>query len=183
MLQENQKAVSIACCYNFVIVLAVNGRVYASKKEPTLLFTEIPELKDIDIVSISGVSKHCFAVSRDGQVFVRGDDFIHSGCLGLGKDVTSPEEFKEIKALNKYKIVKAYAGTNHSLFQTQDGILLGCGDNRFGQLMLSIGPCKEKTYKPIETNVTDATFCIAGDYNTAVFRNLVPSMTPNREIK
>lgn len=180
LLPENEKAVSVVCCYNFVFVLSARGRVFISKSEPDLVFSEIPEFKDKKIVSISGIFQHCLAVTDDGKVFVRGGDLSNNGYLGLGKNIKSPDKFKEIKSLNKYKIVAVYAGTNHSLFQTEDGLILGCGDNTYGQLLLSSGPCRQKTYRPVETIVTSAKFCIVGDCSTVIFKNYEPPMNPNK---
>lgn len=182
-LPGNEKAVSVVCCYDFVIVLGISGRVYESKKDQILLFTEIPELKGKGIKSISGIYQHCFAVSNDGKVYVRGKDADNSGCLCLGKNAKSPDKFKEVKELSKYNIEEAYAGTNHSLFKTSDGKLLGCGDNRYGQILLASGPCKEKIYKPVETIVTNASYCVLGDCKTVIFKDCEPRMNPNREIK
>lgn len=182
LLPENQKAVNIACCYNFVIVLSVSGRVYQSKKEPILLFEEVPELIGIKIKSISGVNQYCFAVSDDGKVYVKGNDMFNYGLLGLGKNIKSTEEFKEITSLSKYIIEDAYAGASHSLFRTKDGIVLGCGDNTYGQLLLSSGPCKEKIFKPSKSIIENAAFCVLGDCSTIIFKNFKPPMNPNKGI-
>ena len=44
--------------------------------------------------------------------------------LGIGKGTDDVSEFVEISSLKKYKIKHAYAGFNHSLFQTEDGKVL-----------------------------------------------------------
>lgn len=183
LLPENEKAVNIVCCYKFVIVLSISGRVYESKKEPILLFREIPELIGKKIISISGIYQHCFALSSDGIVYVRGDDAFDNGCLGLGKGTKSTDEFKEVTLLKKYIIDEVYAGSSHSLFRTKDGSILGCGDNTYGQILLSSGPCKEKIYKPTETIITKADSCVLGNYSTIIFKNFQPPMNPNLGIK
>lgn len=72
-LPFNEKAVIVTCCDGFVVSLSSNGRVFKSKSYITPSFEEVSELKGIEIHSISGFYHHCFAVSKDGRVFVCGE--------------------------------------------------------------------------------------------------------------
>lgn len=141
-------------------------------------FNEVSELKGIEIICISGINEHCLAVSKDGKVFCRG--YNNFGQLGLGKDIQKLTEFKEIQSLSKYKIVAAYAGSFHSLFQTEDGRILACGYNRAGELLMA--PCDYNIYEPILTNVSNASFFIAGNCSTGIFKNYIPPFCPNKRI-
>lgn len=181
LLPSHEKAVNVACLSDFVIALDVNGKVFISKSEPTLSFKEISELNDKEIFYISGICCHCFAVSKDGKVFVYGKDYNNDGRLGLSKKRSS-DKFIEIKSLRKYKICAAYAGVYHSLFQTQEGKLLACGNNEYGQLLLNSGLRKEKIYEPVETSSTNVSFCITGRHSTVIFKNREPPMSPNKQI-
>lgn len=70
----------------------------------------------------------------------------------------------------RYKIRSVSAGFNHSLFVTQEGKVLSCGENFRGELLLSSVPKDERVYTPTETTITsDAAFCIAGGYLSVVF--------------
>jgi len=89
-------------------------------------------LKDVNVVSVSSgpCSVHMFAVTDDGAVWGWGRN--EKGQLGLGdtKDRKCPTLVKDISG---HKVVKAVTGKNHSLFLTDEGKVLACGDNRFGQ--------------------------------------------------
>lgn len=87
--------------------------------------------------------------------------------------------FAEILSLKKYRINHAYAACNYSLFQTADGKILVCGNNSYGELLLP-NPTKEFVFGPRESGIKDATFCIAGNYATAVFIGCDPLKSPNR---
>lgn len=99
-------------CYrsNTRYCLGSSGQVFKSAKRDKLIFKEVPELKSIEIVSISGKHNHCFAVSKQGKVFVHGVDSSNLGYLGLGNNIIETTKFVEILSLNKYKICQAYTG-------------------------------------------------------------------------
>ncbi|KAK8889036.1 hypothetical protein M9Y10_033779 [Tritrichomonas musculus] len=143
-------------------------------------FRRIKSLDGKKIVEISGTYGHCLAVSEDGTVFGYGSNY--DGQLCFGQEVYEVTEFTEISSLNKYKIIHAYAGTTHSLFQTEEGQILASGENNYGQLF-SDKPSTEKVYMPIETEIKGgANFCIAGDSCSFAFIDSNPLMSPNRRI-
>lgn len=116
---------------------------------------------------------------KQGKVFVHGVDSSNLGYLGLGNNIIETTKFVEILSLNKYKICQAYAGCHHSLFQTNDGLLLACGKNDFDELLLHNEPSNEKVFDPVETRVINASFCIVGNISTTVLR-FVPPVSQNR---
>ena len=183
-LPDGEKASSVACGEYSVVVLSSNGRLFTSpitKGSKSLKFSEVSELSGHEIVCLSGTSQHFLAVSNDGRVFGRGSN--KNGQLGLGEETESVSSFTEISSLFKYEITSAYAGDRHSLFVTSEGKILSCGNNEFGQLLLSSGP-SEKIYLPTETTITkDAEFCIAGGYTSVVFIGSIPPNTPNMRIQ
>jgi alpha-tubulin suppressor-like RCC1 family protein len=71
-----------------------------------------------------------FAITDEGKVYGWGRN--EKGSLGLGdcKDRRCPTL---VKALDQYNIVSAATGKNHSLFLTDDGKVLACGANNYGQ--------------------------------------------------
>ena len=180
-LPGGEKAVSVACCKEFYLALSESGRVFKSSSSE-LSFEEVEELRDKEIVDISGTFSHCFAVCSEGEVFVYGS--ISSGALCLGEGVSETDKFTKVASLEKYKITGASAGSSHSLFRTEDGKVLSCGGNSFGQLMLDRFDFNEKIYSPVETTIeSGASFCIAGNTVSAVFvgEELPPNM-PNRRL-
>lgn len=175
-LPESEKAASVACCENFIFALSMGGRIFCSKSEASLSFEEVPELKGQKFVWLSGIREHCIAVTCDGRVFGYGSN--NCGRLGLGHSVDKVVKFTEISSLNEYKIVAAYAGSYHSIYQTQEGKLFVCGDSVYGVL----NDLNRFQYKPVEATVTGASFCVAGGSSTVIFKNHVPHMSPNMKI-
>ena len=121
ILPNKEKAVSVACCDDFLIALGSSGRVFegslTSYRGNGLKMTIVRELFDTEITSIAGTYSHCFAISKDGKVFGRGSN--EYGQLGIGEGEELTDEFVEIRSLNKYKIKSASAGGAHSLFLTR----------------------------------------------------------------
>lgn len=184
-LPNGEKASSIACGNELIVVLSVNGLVFSSsfqQKSNLLNFEVVKELEDEEIVSISGSFEHFFAVNKDGHVFGRGRNCC--GELGLGKiDYNKNEHFIEIPTLKEQKISDAYAGTCFSLFQTKEGKILSCGCDNHGQLLKNYK--KEETDKlPTETLVkSGAKFCIAANVLCIAFiERPPPPNTPNMRI-
>lgn len=97
-----KKAVSVACCDQFCVALGESGRVF--KEYYDYLFTEVEELQGEKIVDISGTRDHCFAVCKDGKVFVYGYD--SSGALCLANRISKTVKFTKVTSLEKYKILK-----------------------------------------------------------------------------
>lgn len=181
-LPTNSKAISVACCNDFVIALDIDGHTFINYMNSSSGFSQISELNNKKIVDISGSFEHCFAVSEDGTVFCCGsNDF---GQLGIGRKPANLKHFTEVSSLSKYQITAAYAGYSHSLFQTSSGMILACGGNICGELLLDSPPSEEKIYTPVETSIkSDAIFCIAGECLSAVFYEFdPPPKTPNMKV-
>lgn len=175
-LPDNEKAVSISFCHDYCIVLSLNGKLFESpipQLDDLPSFERIEELKKLSIINISGTNQHCFAITRSGKVYGRGS--FTDGMLGNDQDTGTTDDFIHIDSFGDYKIISAYAGYNHSLFQTDTGKILACGDNNYGQLLLENGPSSECIKTPIETSINEgASFCIAGNYLSEVFVNCEP---------
>lgn len=61
-LLEGEKAASVACCANCYIDLSKSGRVFRAESSNELLYEEVEELRGKEIIEVSGVDNHCFAV-------------------------------------------------------------------------------------------------------------------------
>lgn len=181
-LPKRKKAISLACCDHYVFALSLHGHLYqASSQDKFYSFTIVPELRHIEIVCISGTCRHCLAVASNGRVYSRGSNGY--GEIALGENSEEVEEFTLIGALKNEKIVAAYAGYSHSLFQDENGKIFACGYNGFGQMLLN-QPSYKNNYLPVETTIkSGATFCIAGHALSAVISNCEPPPNcPNRKI-
>lgn len=103
-------------------------------RSPNTVWTpqRLAALLDVKVESVaSGPSSvHIFAVTDSGLVYGWGRN--EKGQLGLGdtKDRKCPTLVKE---LSGHRIVAAATGRNHSLFLTDQGTVLACGDNKCGQ--------------------------------------------------
>lgn len=181
-LPNGEKAISLACCDHHIFALSMKGHIYQSNSENGFSsFSIVPELRQVEVICISGTCRHCLAVTSDGKVYSRGSNGY--GEIGLGENYEEVETFTLIEALKAQKIVAAYAGYSHSLFRTDKGKILACGYNGFGQMLLN-EPSYQNNYLPIETTIkSGATFCIAGHALSCVFVNCQPPPNcPNRPI-
>lgn len=183
-LPDGEKASSIACGNGLIIVLSTNNRVFKSsitKGSNFLVFSVVEELEGKEIVWISGILNHFFAVSKYGSVFGLGSN--ENGELGLEKKIQQVSTFTYISSLKGYKIKAAYAGLCHSLFQTFDGKVLSCGNNYNHQLLLKTRLGEHDLIS--ETVITGgACFCIAGDSQSVVLiGSKPPPNTPNMKIE
>lgn len=185
-LPNNEEAVSIACCDDYIYVLGSSGRVFVSepgigKFERKLEFALVKSLEKAKVVEINGKSVHCLAVTEDGKVFGCGSNYC--GQLSLGEEKTGQiSEFTFISSLSKYKIRSASAGCAHSLFETSEGIILSSGGNMSGELLTS-EPSEEYAYLAKQTEINGgSTFCVAGMGISAVFIGHDPLKSPNRRI-
>lgn len=180
-LPDGEKASRVACLNAFVFVLSSNGRVFSSsiiRRSRELYFSAVSEPDDEEIVCISGTFQHCLAVSKESPIFGFGSN--EEGQLGLGEEIKRFSSFTEISSLDEYDIRAAYAGDDHSLFETREGKILSCGNNKHGQLLLG-SPSRKNVYSPTETIITgNSTFCITANCMSAFFiGSKPPPNTPN----
>lgn len=182
-LPRGEKAVSVACCDDFFLVLSMNGHLFeCSADDEEITFSEVVDLAGIKIVEISGSHHHCFAVSKDGVVYGRGSN--KQGRLGLDTQIENVDKFTILTTLKKYKICAAYAGYSHSLFLTFNGMVFACGDNYNGNLLIREKPSEDDSYLPTATVITSgASYCIAGWNLSVVFVDFdLPPNSPNKKI-
>lgn len=93
---------------------------------------KLAALEDVQIeyVSSGPAAVHTFAITTEGKVYSWGRN--EKGQLGLNdlKDRKCPTL---VTALDGYRVVKATPGKNHSLFLTDKGQVLSCGENKQSQ--------------------------------------------------
>ena len=210
----SEKAISVACCNNFTVVLTKSGKLYGNGKinqengrhinesdknkniNDRNSLIEIEELKGHNIVQISGTFQHVLAVSSEGRVFGVGSNY--NGQLGIGANKKNIWRFEEINNIYpKYRIINTSSGSGHSIFISETGEVLTCGNNGYHQLFeddQEEDNQEEKIKKGIhfyakEINIPKemkgrATFSIAGNCLSGLFINTEPPPNqPNTVLK
>lgn len=182
-LPSGEKAVQVACLSDVVFVLDSKGTVFRCEipelnKSPK--FSKVNELSGEKIVSITGIKAHCLAVCEDGKVY----GFGNNDCKKIGMEDKLSEKFEVIESLRKYNIILAFAGSDHSLFTTSSGKIIGCGTDFDAELM-SNQTSSEDVYPPKEIpSLCKNPFFIVGEYSSMEMDiNDVPPNTPNIKIK
>lgn len=181
-LPDDDCAVCVSCCYDFIYIVGSSGRVYVSKpgNEWKLTFSVVKELEGVVIKAVYGTYLHCFALDENGRVFGRGKNCF--GCLAMGEVNDVFDEFKLISSLSDYKIVYASAGLNHSLFKTNDGKLLVCGCNKYRQLSIN-KELMEEVLPLTEVEIEgEISFFIAGYNTTFICIGSELPQSPNKPI-
>ncbi|KAK8871923.1 hypothetical protein M9Y10_007669 [Tritrichomonas musculus] len=185
VLPNNDKAVSVACCNKFIVVLSKSGRVYFSTisiiKNDSLSFSEITGFEG-QVVDISGTREHCLAVTSNGRVY--GYGFNNCGQLGMPQSTSKLDRFQQIASLRMYNIKAAYAGYVHSLFQTDDGMILACGKTNYASLLIAKSSLSDLISTPTKTVIEKgASYANAGMFLSAVFVGCqAPNNAPNKKV-
>lgn len=183
-LPNNKKAVFVVCLDYSLFALSNDGEVYQSDQSGGTFqpFQVVSELQGMKIKQISGYYQHCFAVTDDGHVYVRGSN--EFGQLGLGEYSDDCYSFELVETMNGKDIVEAYAGFKHSLFLTKEGTISGCGSNKYGELMNG-NTQQEEVFSPVPTVITErAQYCITAAYKSIAFISCKPpKYTPNQKIE
>ena len=208
----SEKAICVACCNNFTVVLTKSGKVYGNGKinsengrhvsesdrskgiTDRNSLIEIEELKNHNIIQISGTFQHVLAVSTEGRVFGVGSNF--SGQLGIGPEKKNTWIFEEVQNITpKYRIINTSSGSGHSIFISDEGKVLTCGNNGYHQLFQDNKTTndndkdKDKSHfyaTEIQLDKTEykAKFSIAGNCLSGLFINTeAPPNQPNTPIK
>jgi alpha-tubulin suppressor-like RCC1 family protein len=96
-------------------------------------FTKISSLEDKNITAIAAGYVHSFAIDKNGNVYVSGDN--DNGQLGLG-DHDGRDTFTKISLFDGKNIIVVAAGHYHSLALGSGGKVYAAGWNSGGQLGL-----------------------------------------------
>lgn len=182
-IENKDYPLSIACLDNSLIILTTKNNVVEYKldqNEDEEAFQPINLGITEKIIQISGTYKHCFLVTEN-HVYGRGNN--NCGQLGLGKitnENKNVEDFREIKELENKNIVAAYAGFNHSIFQTKGGEIYVCGSNSHGQLFLNDMNIKYLDTPQKVPNINKVIFCTAGDCSSVALSKGEDRNWPNK---
>uniref|UniRef100_A0A673N6U2 Probable E3 ubiquitin-protein ligase HERC3 n=1 Tax=Sinocyclocheilus rhinocerous TaxID=307959 RepID=A0A673N6U2_9TELE len=98
-------------------------------------FRLIKKLCEHRISQVMCGNQHCIALSKDGQLFVWGEN--SSGQLGLGKGEPSTLSPQTLRSLCGIPLTQISAGGDHSFALSLSGAVFGWGKNSAGQLGLN----------------------------------------------
>ena len=135
----------------FTVFLTTSGEVYTSgagaymgiakwRNSSVAQAERVDTLLGSNVALIAAGASHAFSVTSTGEIYAWGNG--KAGQLGLGDDVFNlddchiqvPRKVNICIPTDGGEIIGASAGQSHSLFWTSNGLLLGCGSNKYGQL-------------------------------------------------
>lgn len=164
---EQKNIIKVAAGNNFSIFLTDNGLIFTSgtsclgRDEDRLSNLTlqskgeiVSSLLEVDIIDIAAGSSHVLACSRNGDVYVWGDNKF--GELGIGdKSSHLPMQLLFPRGV---KIIKVFAGQDASAFIDTKYSLWLCGSNVHGKLSFTDSiihyPCKVTLIKSPVVSVT-----------------------------
>jgi alpha-tubulin suppressor-like RCC1 family protein len=141
---RDKNIISIATIETFTLALSNDGKVYAAGSNSAgqlglgdnvnhNVFTEVTDLRDKNIVSISAGRGHSIVLGKDGKVYAAGSN--DNGELGLGNNINR-NFFTEVTGLRDKNITSIGAGEAFTLALSNDGKVYAAGLNSAGQLGL-----------------------------------------------
>ncbi|XP_056109501.1 probable E3 ubiquitin-protein ligase HERC4 [Rhinichthys klamathensis goyatoka] len=125
--------ISIVCGGSGAVLLADGGRVLTMDK--STVCSPLKGLENKQVIQIACGDQHSMALTRDGQLFVWGDN--SHGQLGLEKEqprsLSAPQRMESLCGI---PLAQISAGGDHSFVLSLSGVVFGWGKNSAGQLGL-----------------------------------------------
>ncbi|XP_067261511.1 probable E3 ubiquitin-protein ligase HERC4 isoform X1 [Chanodichthys erythropterus] len=131
-LKKNDRIRSIVCGGADAVLLANGGRVLIMDK--STVCRPLKGLENRQVNQITCGDQHSMALTKDGQLFVWGEN--SHGQLGLGKGEPSTLSPQPLKSLCGIPLAQISAGGDHSFVLSLSGVVFGWGKNSAGQLGL-----------------------------------------------
>uniref|UniRef100_A0A672KE29 Probable E3 ubiquitin-protein ligase HERC3 n=1 Tax=Sinocyclocheilus grahami TaxID=75366 RepID=A0A672KE29_SINGR len=144
---DAQKIAGVSCGQAHSLAVNEQGQVFAwgageggqlglgTAEEAVHVPRLIKKLCEHRISQVMCGNQHCIALSKDGQLFVWGEN--SSGQLGLGKGEPSTLSPQTLKSLCGIPLAQISAGGDHSFALSLSGAVFGWGKNSAGQLGLN----------------------------------------------
>ncbi|CAM4475163.1 unnamed protein product [Leuciscus chuanchicus] len=123
---------SIVCGGAGAVLLVYGGRVLIMDK--SIVCRPLKGLENRQVIQIACGDQHSMALTKDGQLFVWGDNT--HGQLGLEKEQPSSLSAQPVKSLCGIPLAQISAGGDHSFVLSLSGVVFGWGKNSAGQLGL-----------------------------------------------
>ncbi|KAK7161309.1 hypothetical protein R3I94_004094 [Phoxinus phoxinus] len=129
---KKDKIRSIVCGGAGAVLLADGGRVIIMDK--SIVCSPLKGLESSQVIQIACGDQHSMALTKDGQLFVWGDNT--HGQLGLKIGQTGSLSVQHVKSLCGIPLAQISAGGDHSFVLSLSGVVFGWGKNSAGQLGL-----------------------------------------------
>ncbi|CAM4476109.1 unnamed protein product [Leuciscus chuanchicus] len=123
---------SIVCGGAGAVLLDYGGKVFFMDK--STVCRPLKGLENRQVIQIACGDQHSMALTKDGQLFVWGDNT--HGQLGLEKEQPSSLTAQPVKSLCGIPLAQISAGGDHSFVLSLSGVVFGWGKNSAGQLGL-----------------------------------------------
>lgn len=141
LFKSVRNIVSIACGVNYTMMLTKEGHVYGVGRNmhhqlgigDSQMYREpqmVESLKDRNIISIACGDEHTICVCSEGKAYAFGRNDYYQ----LGNIKYSSQQVHVISSLDAYNIKKAYCGSTFTIVRTVHDVLVGLGDNNYGQI-------------------------------------------------
>ncbi|XP_077102295.1 E3 ISG15--protein ligase HERC5.4 isoform X2 [Siphateles boraxobius] len=131
-LKKNDRIRSIVCGRDGAVLLAYGGRVLIMDK--STVCRPLKGLENKQVIQITCGDQHSMALTKDGQLFVWGDN--SHGQLGLEKEQPKSLSAQRVESLRGIPLAQISAGGDHSFVLSLSGVVFGWGKNSAGQLGL-----------------------------------------------
>ena len=131
----DQKIKMISCGFDFTVCVDEKGFMWLfGMNESVSIHFKIPQkIKNIsNVQSISCGYSHILILTNDRNLWSWGNNEYGQLCLGN----TEEPSISGPKRTSYTNVSNIYAGSNHSLFQNDEGIIFACGFNKNGELGL-----------------------------------------------
>ncbi|XDV15625.1 hypothetical protein PO909_015671 [Leuciscus waleckii] len=125
--------ISIVCGGAGAVLLADGGRQVLTM-DKSIVCSPLKGLENRQVIQIACGDQHSMALTKDGQLFVWGDNT--HGQLGLEKEQPSSLTAQPVKSLCGIPLAQISAGGDHSFVLSLSGVVFGWGKNSAGQLGL-----------------------------------------------
>uniref|UniRef100_A0A8C1E276 Si:ch73-190m4.1 n=1 Tax=Cyprinus carpio carpio TaxID=630221 RepID=A0A8C1E276_CYPCA len=129
---KNDRIRLIVCGGDGAVLLAYGGKVLIMDK--STVYRPLKGLDNRQVIQIACGDHHSMALTKDGQLFVWGDN--SHGQLGLKKDHPGSPSAQHVQSLSGIPLAQISAGGDHSFGLSLSGVVFGWGKNSAGQLGL-----------------------------------------------
>uniref|UniRef100_A0A8C1ZA77 Si:ch73-190m4.1 n=1 Tax=Cyprinus carpio TaxID=7962 RepID=A0A8C1ZA77_CYPCA len=129
---KNDRIRLIVCGGDGAVLLAYGGKVLIMDK--STVYRPLKGLDNRQVIQIACGDHHSMALTKDGQLFVWGDN--SHGQLGLKKNHPSSPSAQHVQSLSGIPLAQISAGGDHSFGLSLSGVVFGWGKNSAGQLGL-----------------------------------------------